>query len=420
MARKYPKSSPTRPQPGNRKQIAYPASPLFRPNPDRAIFVAGSFEPGLIRSLTPQILRLQHESRDPITVYIDSPGGIVSVQESLLRLLRLPTMDNPAACSLITVVTSLAASAAAVLLCSGDYAVAFPGSLIHFHGQRIMYREEAITKEAANEVASNLRSSNDASAVALARRRSPFFFFRFISQRGNFPAYRAKNPKAVTEKDCFIGIISEKLSAWGLEVVKKAELRYKRYQNLSDHVLQKGGALEKLIATTSATPTPEGFRKIEAVVLKAIIGFKMRKVKNPKWTFRTDGLARVNDDFFLLNEYIAHHSRTTIDSFCETWKNFILDPTERAVIEALPNEQQKKAATTEKVAGILLPIWLFFGSVCHVLQEAENPLLPEDAFWLGLIDDVVGADLPTLRKTAERQPSSTVGKNKSTRRSKKR
>jgi hypothetical protein len=39
-----------------------------------------------------------------------------------------------------------------------------------------------------------------------------------------------------------------------------------------------------------------------------------------------------------------------------------------------------------------------------ILQEAENPLTPEDAFWLGLVDEVMGANLPTLRRMLERFP----------------
>jgi ATP-dependent protease ClpP protease subunit len=185
----------------------------FRPDPARSISVNGMITQDLVYSLTPAVIRLQHESRNPIAVYIDSPGGSVSVSHSLLRLLRSPGLDSSVPCRLITVVTGLAASAAATLLTSGDYAIAYPGTVIHFHGVRT-YRQNPITVEEAADVARDLKASNEASAVSLARSRSRNFFFRFITLRSEFDGYRAKNPKAA-DKDCFVGMISGWLSRMG-------------------------------------------------------------------------------------------------------------------------------------------------------------------------------------------------------------
>ena len=117
-------------------------------------------------------------------------------------------------------------------------------------------------------------------------------------------------------------------------------------------------------------------------------------------------MAQVSDDFFLLNEYIGQHQNARIEEFCEEWKEFVLKDADKAAIDALP-EDQRKGARVAKLTPVLLPLWLFFGSICHVLQEEENPLTPTDAFWLGLVDEVAGVDLPTLRKIAEHSPTST-------------
>lgn len=376
-------------------------NPEFRPDPKRAIFITGPFNQDLVYRLTPDIVRLQHESREPITVYIDSPGGIVANMRGILRLLRLPGMDSPAPCNLITVATSLAASAAATLLCSGDYVIACPGSLIHFHGVRT-YRQTEITKEDADDVARDLKASNDASAVSLARARSQQFFYRFITLRSDFEEYRKKNPRAITDKDCFVGMISERLSAWGTDLVRKAEERYKRYDSLSTYVF-KARRVQKELSLIRSDPKRGNYKRAEAEMLKAIIAFEVPRKQSVGWTFGSDGLPRVNDDFFLLNEYIDQHSNSWIEAFCEAWKDFILNDSDKAAIEALP-EDQRKAARLSKLTPVLLPLWLFFGSICRVLQEAENPLTPEDAFWLGLVDEVMGANLPTLRRMVERIP----------------
>jgi hypothetical protein len=36
------------------------------------------------------------------------------------------------------------------------------------------------------------------------------------------------------------------------------------------------------------------------------------------------------------------------------------------------------------------PLQAFFVAVCHALQEGENELTATDAYWLGLVDEVVG------------------------------
>ncbi len=314
-------------------------------------------------------------------------------------MLHAPSQDSQEACKLITVVTNQAASAAASLLSAGDYAIAGPNSLIHFHGVR-MYRGDAITVEKASDAAKNLKASNDRSAVVLARNCSRKFFFRFISLRHEFPEHRAKHPEAANEKQCFLDLISKYLSPLGKAVVKSAEGRVKRYESLTAAVLADA-PFDEALTKLPSSPQNADFVDLEAAMLRAIIAFeKQANAKRDDWRFSTDGLSRVNDDFVLLNEYIGQHKNDWIEEFCEQWKDFILQDGDKTAIEQLP-EEQRKSARVKKLAPILLPLWLFLVSVCHVLHEAESPLTPIDAFWLGLIDEVAGAPLPTLRQVVE-------------------
>lgn len=348
--------------------------------------------------LTPQIIRLQHSSRAPITVYIDSPGGITAHASVILNLLQSPDQDQSRRVHVITVATSLAASAAATVLCSGDYAIAYPEAVIHFHGVRTI-PEDPITVERASDVAKNLKATNSESAVTLARNCAKRFFFRFVSLRSQFAAYRLANPTIVSEKDCFIGIISGHLSRLGLQVIKKALIRDARYGKLSSTIFSSPG-VTKYFKKVRNGGSPEHSR-LEAEMLKTIIKFELdSNVKSQGWNFTSQGLSRMNEDFFLLNDYIGHHQNDWIEQFCEQWKEFILNDKDKKAIEALP-ESDRKAERLSKLTPILLPLWLFLGALCHVLQEEENPLTPHDAFWLGLVDEVVGSDLPALRKIIE-------------------
>ena len=176
--------------------------PNFRPNPARAIYVRGRFDQQLLDLLTPQILDLHSKGRQPITVYVDSGGGAVSVAETLLGLLSASDQDGSPPCSIITVATSFAGSAAADLVSAGDYAVAYPKSTMVFHGTRMTF-EDAITTETASTLSESLRLANDRYAMRLAVRSAWRFIFRYVYLKDQFAAYRAAHPAIKTDLGCF-------------------------------------------------------------------------------------------------------------------------------------------------------------------------------------------------------------------------
>ncbi len=103
--------------------------PDYRPNPERCIYLSGEINQEKLDRLTPEILRLSSTSHAPITLYIDSPGGSTYSANILYRLLKARDQDSESS-KLITVCTGVAASAAADLLSSGDYALAYPHARI--------------------------------------------------------------------------------------------------------------------------------------------------------------------------------------------------------------------------------------------------------------------------------------------------
>ena len=98
-------------------------SKVFRENPSRGVYILGRIDQQQVYRVTPDILRLRAESSDPITVYIDSFGGETLFAEDIRSLLYAPNQDSQV-CRIVTVVTNVAASAAADLLALGDYAIA--------------------------------------------------------------------------------------------------------------------------------------------------------------------------------------------------------------------------------------------------------------------------------------------------------
>jgi len=354
----------------------------YRLNPRRAVYVTGVLDDEMLARLTPRILTLQHESRDPICVYINSPGGLPRSAESLLNLLRLSDQDIAEPCRIITAVTVEASSAAADLLASGDYAVAFPQSKILHHGVR------PSTLESTGLLNERLRISNSIYAMQLARKSEDRFTFRFYSVRDEFASIREKKGDPnLSDYDCFVQVIQEKLSFDAKKIFDKAVKRAERYKALINSVAT-GGSM-------SGAETP---LQVQAVIIKAIVEFEVSGANSAETQdFRVGGMRRLVDDFYLLNEYLTGNTNQRLEEWCKTIGRLFLNAEQQAEIDGIDDEAERLKRLIEVNKPILQPMLSFFIALCHALQEGENELTATDAFWLGLVDEVIGDDQWNLR-----------------------
>jgi hypothetical protein len=346
----------------------------------------------LVARLTPEILRLQSASREPISVYIDSRGGIVYCMESILRLLKLTDQDASPPCRIITAVTSLAASAAADLLSSGDYAVAYPSTKILYHGLRTL-EKNPLTLELTSTLANSLRAANDTYAMKLAEQINRRFLFRFIMARHGFVDIREKNcTPNMTDLECFIEIIKSQLSAEAKNVLEKARIRHGRYEKLLDTVFRK----------SRRSRGKKTLAQLEANHIKAIIAFEVKNNEGDlSWSFTNRGMSSLVDDFFLWNEYLDDFGSARLPEWSSMYARWTVPPEKLREIEAIEDKKSRADKFVEAVGPILEPISAFFVALCHTLQEGENVLTASDAYWLGIVDEVVGEPLPTERWMAE-------------------
>lgn len=367
----------------------------FRLNPSRAIYISGQINDELVTKLTPQIIALQDANRNPISVYIDSPGGSVSSMETILRLLKLSNQDSGSPCRIITAVIINAGSAAADLLSSGDYAVAYPSTNILYHGIRT-YERSALTLEYTSMLANSLRLGNDHYAMQLARKIEDRFTFRYIFARDEFEGVRQANSiPTLSDLDCFIEIIGGRLSKEAKKVWLKAKDRYGRYEDL----------LHTVVRGIRRKAGPRSLAELEADHLKALIAFEVRNHKKyPTWSFAGGGIGRLVDDFFLLVEYMDNYGSERLKNWCTTFGRWILPPKTLEEIETITDEKLRVERLVDNVRPVLQPIWSFFVALCHALQEGENQLTATDAYWLGLVDEIIGEDLMSFRLFQEYVP----------------
>jgi hypothetical protein len=322
--------------------------------------------------------------------------------EVIRRLLTALDQSGSPTCRIITAVTGRAASAAADLLSFGDYAVAYPGSSVFYHGVRYTV-DDPLTLEKASEFVESLRYRNDLFAMSLARRCVSRFVFRYATTQYLFHDFRTRsaNP-SLTDLECFEGVIGERLSAPASRALSQARKRYDHYQYLVKRVLSRSSKYKKF----SHPKRPADF---EEVVLREVIGAVAARNKDSAWTFQMDGgLLQLNDDFLLLLEYLSCYDGDDLKRACSRWASFFLTKEQQDELKALEDEiaQERKL---EMLKEPVRPLWLFFVALCHSLQEGEeNDLTATDAAWLGLIDEVIGGNGPvSVRSFAEWEPDPT-------------
>lgn len=315
--------------------------------------------------------------------------------ESILKLLQSSDQDSSPPCRIITVVTRRAGSAAADLLCSGDYAIAYQNSTILYHGVRT-YETDPLTLERTSVLTSALRLSSDYYAWDLAQKIESRFMFLFFVTRPQFDEIRRHQPgQAMTDFDCFLQVILSKLSDSARTICQSAKDRYGRYDALLAKVKRKPGERKRR----------QRQALLEAKQIRAILDFEVAENRGkPNWTFRHGGLTRLSNDFYRLTEYLEGAESRRLKQWCEVFGPIALTKTQKDEIDNISDEATRTEKMIEVVQPAVQPLWSFFVALCHALQEGENLLTAKDAYWLGLIDEVVGdPDLAKLRNMMEYQ-----------------
>jgi hypothetical protein len=142
---------------------------------------------------------------------------------------------------------------------------------------------------------------------------------------------------------------------------------------------------------------------MEADHIKAIVALEVKNNENnPDWSFTHGGIGSLVDDFFLWNEYMdTFRGSERLREWCLMFARWIVPPEKAKEIEGIEDGKVRADRFVEAVSPIIEPISAFFMALCHTLQEGENELTASDAYWLGIVDEVIGEPLPTTRWFAE-------------------
>jgi enoyl-CoA hydratase/carnithine racemase len=360
---------------------------MYRENPGRAVFIVGEIGQPLVDRLTPRILELRSESADPITAYIDSLGGSIFHARLILNLLTAPTQDGRS-CPVVTVVTGTAASAAADILAAGSYSIAYRHALIHYHGVRTSLGD--ITHESASTLAESLRRSNEGFALELAGRVLNRFFFVYAQLKSKFAAHREAE-KDASDVECLAHCMTDQLSG-PTSLLEVALGKHQRLNRLLTYYK------DQLAARRAAFVRPA---EKEAFLLQCLVAWELRENTEQGWRFDTEGLNAIREDFVLLADFEDGQHMQNLERKIREWGALLLDPELQEDYEALQSNEREQYLL-EKTRDKFKAVWHFLVSLCRALQQGENRLTPEEAYWLGLVDEVPGTALPSVREMIEK------------------
>ncbi|MBN8422165.1 MAG: ATP-dependent Clp protease proteolytic subunit [Verrucomicrobia bacterium] len=369
----------------------------YRENPNRAVYVTSDIDSNLVNGLLPQIIKLRLESNDPICLYIDSFGGNVAHMQRLIDLLKTPT-QNGDVCKLITIAVGFAASAAADFLALGDYAIAYPDARIYYHGTR--RSDDNLTLEKISTLEVELREMNERFALRLALRMFRRMVMLMITAQSESDDHDPSMlvHAAVTNANEFFQRLKKNISPDQQQLINDA---LERQQKISQ--------LMGLAAQSLEGEPPPSMLQIEKDLLKKIIDFEIPTDE------KTDSVSQlhldaIQDDFIQLRDFISGAYRDNVEELVSQRGHAFLSPPEFQEYEKIDSsdEDARRRFVLDKAGPKLDPLFYLVVSICRCLQKGEHPLLATDAYWLGLVDEVIGSELPSLRTIDELSSTPTA------------
>jgi ATP-dependent protease ClpP protease subunit len=373
-----------------------------RPNPSRSIEVFGEFNDDLACKLLPQIQNLRHESNDAVTVYINSVGGGILVLKYISGLLDSKSLDRKW-CRTVSVATGTAASAGAILLAYGDYAYAYEHSLIHFHGIRTDELPENF--EDAAQVMARLERTQREVIQKLSRCLIRRVIYRYQKLNGKFNLNRKDvEDKELVALNCFVDAICQEISPNARALVRQT------YKN----IVQAKSLTDKILPKVKAGKSRTGVRS-DAKVLIGVIKHEIseHEKKRKHWRIDERGAAQIMSDYLIMRDYTMGDHLEIMGGILDNYGFDFLEPNDREEFNKIKSDDRvrRRSFLVDKTFRILEPLWYYTVSLCRALFTGENRLMPEDAYWMGIIDEVIGTEMVGFRVVAEqkrKQPTKAV------------
>lgn len=245
-----------------------------------------------------------------------------------------------------------------------------------------------LTLEDVPVVAESLRADNERFALRLAGQ----MFRRLVFLATMMP----------TEGGSEQAVMKSIVSAPETLLQKIKENLRKDNQVLVDLVLKRQNKVSQIIAHIRKKMVKKKVTglKAEAEILKQIVDWETRQALPATDQFSVEHILTIQEDFIQVKDYFSGQYRKRLASVCRNFGAVFFNEGEEAAFNKIP--ETDNAARNKYLIDVsspkLFPFWYLVVSMCRLLQEGEYTFQAREALWLGLIDEAVGTNLPSLRK----------------------
>ena len=357
------------------------------PDPYRAVKVQGNMTKNAALSMQTEIAKLMKISDEPITLYINSKGGSVHSLDIFEKLFcSTNSAGDPQ--QFITVADGPVRSTAAFLLVLGHYAYATSDKGIVFHGARYQTIEtlKSIKKQDAMAMAMHLDVENRRIAGTMAAaisHRVALLFLNYWGKGASFKGHSTLTP--ATQLGNFVGYICGHLASDKCKsLIRRAHQSAMSFYETA-HAIQ---SFEAMNANCSqAIIEAEIFRKLilETVQNRANEATSIDEATAPDLMF----------DYLFTRGLLLTKPHPVLSKLVSISGQYFLSERERATYKQLGGIKRKDAdqflcfTTGPRLACL----WCYTMAICRQLLIKDIYISASDAYWLGLVDDVVACNL---------------------------
>jgi hypothetical protein len=139
-------------------------------------------------------------------------------------------------------------------------------------------------------------------------------------------------------------------------------------------------------------------KQLEPELVRAIVAYRSKLHKEDDWLLSRTGMREVASDFNLIHDYASQTK--DLDALLEVYGSLFLTQAQSAEFKS-KNEEEHKIYLETHAADKLEVLWYFVVSLCRLLQTKDYQLTPEEAYWLGVVDEVTGSGLQSDREMIE-------------------
>jgi hypothetical protein len=325
-------------------------------------------------------------SRQPATLSINSKGGNIAALQRLEAILESGCAPAP----LIMTAEGQVRSAAAYLLVMGHYAYANPDIYLHFHGVRYgnldFRKSRRIRREDAMQMLIRLDAQNRRISGKMAEAAIYRLLYRFQAYRleanfddDNFP------PQFPAMFGDFVQFIGTRLrSQKSRAVITNALAHTRDLADLLSNFAPMAPRPAKLTTADSA-----------AQIWQATVAHQLKSAISADWTIDEPVAGELMLNYLFLRDLLATKHETRIADLIQTFGRSLLRNEERSEFSRRRKKSRSAAQgyLTETAGPRVRWFWCYTMALCRRLMAGQNPIPSADAYWMGLVDEVLGTGL---------------------------